>query len=136
MGKILNAIREHLTEGGIFGGKRLNLTHESADEGETFVVHDRIPVEQYARETFVGAQQSMEVVQMDSKFNVSIAMVVTRDDGTPFARFANDYQNMSLEDVVELEEWAVTHVQNGLVQMGKDRLAKKQAKLAETGKGK
>jgi hypothetical protein len=136
MRQILDAIREHLAKGRILSSKSFNLGHESADEMQSFVVHDRIPIEQYARDTFVGVNEQMEVVQMDSKFNVSISMVVTRDDGTPFAKFSNDYQNMSLEDVVELEAWAVEHVQNGLVQMGKDRLAKKQAKAADVGKGK
>jgi hypothetical protein len=83
MGKILDAIREHLAKGRILGGKSFNFGHESTYEMQSFVVHDRIPIEQYAHETFVGVNEKMEVVQM-----------------------------------------------------GKDRLAKKQAKAAEAGKGK
>lgn len=57
-------------------------------------------------------------------YNAEINLVITKDDGTPFAAFKNQYSNLDLSQVVELEEFGHA-VQSQLLAMGKQKLADK-----------
>jgi hypothetical protein len=125
MRNLLEAIKNKFAKGRVLGGETLKFSHESADDFHSVSSHSEVPVSQLARETFVGPRETME-----DKFSATISLVVTRADGTQFADFHNNYHNMALDDVLELEEIG-TNLQKALLDVGKRKRDEKQGKVAK-----
>lgn len=140
--QFVRALGEKLAKGRILGADPLDLAQERPENVQSFVVHDSVsldmPVTDDTLTQFLGWPFYAQEIQMEDRFNAQISVVFTKigtggGPDTPWHETRLSYSDMSLNSVLELEEF-MAGVGNSLVDMGKKKRDKKAAE--STGKGK
>jgi hypothetical protein len=140
--QFFSALREKVAKGRVLGSEPLDFTQERSENVQSFVVHDPIsldaPVTDDTLTQFLGWPLYAKELQMEDRFNAQISVVFTKIGAggapdTPWHETRLSYSDMSLNSVLELEEF-MSGVGNQLVEMGKKKRDKKAAEA--TGKGK